>query len=326
MAAFIGDAVRSVLGQTHRDLRMVVVDDGSSDGTAEAVAAFTDPRLSLIRQENAGVSAARNRGIAEADGDALLFLDADDWLAPNALALLAHALAAAPNAVAAVGAYDRVDLWKRRRPRATRRDLLARLLVRNQFANGGHLLIRRGAIRQAGGFRPDLVYGEDWEYWVRLALHGDFALVPDASPLLFIRSRADGAYRERAADPANFHPCMSAIFGNPAVLERFGPARLAVLRRHAEAENHWVVGRELVRQGHVAEGRRWLRRSFAEAPTARRAILLAAAHALGLLPPNLHGPFRAYAVPYGISQPPAERRSDYVAPSKMASGSNAETT
>ena len=314
VAPYVGDAVRSVLAQTHRDLRMVVVDDGSTDETAAVVAGFADPRLSLIRQPNAGVSAARNRGLAEVEADAVLFLDADDWLAPNALALLAGTLADAADAVAAVGGYTLdaastcVMAGPTSRPSAPgvrhrfrcglagSRDLLPRLLVGNQFANGGHLLIRRDAVQEAGWFRRDLSYGEDWEYWVRIALRGKFAIVPGRVPLLFVRSRAAGAYRRMAAEPDAFLPCAAAIFGNPALLQQFGPARLAVLRRRAEAENQWVVGRELVRQGRALEGRRWLRRSVAAAPGPKRAVLLAVAQMLPLLPAGWHGPFRSYAV------------------------------
>ena len=108
-APFIGDSIRSVLAQTHRDLRLVVVDDGSTDATASIVTALTDPRLTLVWQVNAGVAAARNRGMAVVEGGALLFLDADDWLAPAALATLSATLDAAPEAVAAVGPYARVD-------------------------------------------------------------------------------------------------------------------------------------------------------------------------------------------------------------------------
>jgi glycosyltransferase involved in cell wall biosynthesis len=294
-----------VLGQTHRDLRLIVVDDGSTDATARVVTGFSDPRLTLIWQCNAGVAAARNRGMADADGDALLFLDADDWLAPSALADLSTTLDAAPEAVAAVGPYARMDTFQepphqppaRRHPAAPAppRDLLARLVVQNQFANGGHVLIRRTAARRAGTFRPGVIYGEDWDYFVRLALQGPFAFVPTRAPLLLVRSRADGAYRRLAADPSAFAPCMAAIFGNPDLEARFGPTRLAALRRLAEAENAWIIGRELVRQGRAGEGRRWLTRAVAAAPSLRRMALLAAARALPLLPQAWRGPFRAYA-------------------------------
>src|SRR5689334_14930827 len=109
VAPWIGAAIRSVLGQTWPDWRLVIVDDGSVDATFAVAGGFADPRLLLVRQANAGVSAARNRGAEMLDGDALLFLDADDVLATDALAVLAPALAAAPGAVAAVGPYAHLD-------------------------------------------------------------------------------------------------------------------------------------------------------------------------------------------------------------------------
>ncbi|MFC7540526.1 glycosyltransferase family 2 protein [Siccirubricoccus deserti] len=105
VARFIGVAVDSVRAQDFADWELLVVDDGSRDGTGAVVAARRDPRIRLIRQANAGVSAARSRAMEEARGEAILFLDADDWLAPDALDRLVLALAAAPEAVGAHGGY-----------------------------------------------------------------------------------------------------------------------------------------------------------------------------------------------------------------------------
>jgi glycosyltransferase involved in cell wall biosynthesis len=355
-APYVADAIGSVLGQTHRDLHLVVVDDGSTDDTAAIVGRFDDPRLTLIRQPNAGVSAARNRGAVVADGDALLFLDADDWLAPNALETLAAALEDTPQAVAAVGAVTPFVSWpglarppttipaargedvggRARRGHDTRalaspvpsypaacrvtcgrdgtdqaaspilRELLPRLLVQNQFANPGQVLIRRAAARRAGGFCPGIAYGEDWEYLIRIALQGPFAYVRHHTPLLFVRSRADGAYRRLAANPDAFVPCMNAIFDNAALRERFGPERLVSLCRRAEAENQWIIGRELVRQGNARVGRQWLRRSVVAAPGVKRIMLLAVAYMLPGVPPRCRGPFQ----PYSPSAPINRRRTD----------------
>ncbi len=326
---WIGEALASVLAQTHNAWTAYVIDDGSTDDTAEVVGLFADPRIRLIRQANAGVSAARNRGLALARGEAVLFLDADDVLAPDALARLTRVLARRPRAIASAGRFrffpdqpggdrfariraDGDGIFARIRADAgagfarirallstPRGDLLPSVLERNPFANGGHVLVRREAAERAGGFRPALAYGEDWVFWTRVAQLGRFAAAGRGGPMLAVRQRAGSAYQRMATDPAAFRPCMEAIFADPGLAARFGVTRLVRFRRRAEMENAWIVGRELVRHGRVAEGRRWLRRSVAAKPSLRRAVLLAAAHALPLLPRAVRGPFRPYAAASG---------------------------
>jgi GT2 family glycosyltransferase len=325
-APWIGDAIASVIVQTHRDWTLVVVDDGSTDGTAQVVEGYADPRIRVVRQANAGVSAARNRGLTEwcatypspqpppargggvdrgaaslplplregvgGRGDAVLFLDADDRLAPDGLARLAATLQASPDAVAAAGVCAFVGSDYTLRPPSG--DVLERLLVRNLFANGGHLLLRSAAVQATGSFLAGLAYGEDWEFCIRIALLGPFVATPGPGPVLFVRQHSGGAYQRLACDPTAFFPCMDAIFANPGLVSRFGPQRLAAIRRRADAENHWIIGRELIRHGRNVEGRAWLRRSVQVAPTPKRAALLAAAHALLLLPTALRGPFRPH--------------------------------
>lgn len=304
VAAYIGDTIASVIAQSHQDWAMVIVDDGSTDATADVVAKFPNPRVQLVRQDNQGVSAARNRGVDEADDDteAVMFLDADDFLAPDAFTRLIAALAATPRAVAAHGGYGYVRETDHPGARAMELktellpagDIFDSLIERNIFANGGHVLIRRTALDRMTGFRTDIAFGEDWEFWIRLSLHGPFAVATGPAPLLFVRRRPGSAYLTQAMRPDAFTPCMEAIFNNPMMLSRLGTARRYALRQRAEAENAWIVGRELIRHGRNFEGRTFLRRSVAAKPLARRLTLLGMAYLLEWLPPNLHGPFRAY--------------------------------
>src|SRR5438045_2163423 len=85
--ATVGAAISSALWQTYRDFEVVVVDDGSGDATREIASSFPEP-VRVVTQENAGVAAARNRGIAEAQGDVIAFCDADDVLLPQHLEAL----------------------------------------------------------------------------------------------------------------------------------------------------------------------------------------------------------------------------------------------
>ena len=84
---WIGEAIRSILAQTHRELELIVVNDGSSDDTLIRVLAFDDTRIRVVDQANAGVSAARNMGLALAKGDFICFMDGDDAMLPDNIAL-----------------------------------------------------------------------------------------------------------------------------------------------------------------------------------------------------------------------------------------------
>jgi glycosyltransferase involved in cell wall biosynthesis len=292
VAPYIGDAIRSVLGQTHTDWSMVVIDDGSSDATSDIVSTFCDDRISLIQQPNAGVSAARNSGIAARamkPKDAVLFLDGDDWLAPCALADLMTALDMHPTAIAAVGRYVRVRIDGTGKLAHTPPHgyLLPALLNRNLFANGGHLLIRSEIIDQAGPFRQDLHYGEDWEYWTRVALFGPFAALRRRPATLFVRERPGSACHGAGCDPA-LHACArDAIYSNPEIIDVIGQKRLSGLRRSVDAETAWTIGREFVRHGELAVGNRWLCRSLFSRPTVKRLFMMPLAW-------TGTGPFRQY--------------------------------
>lgn len=178
--------MRSVLAQSFADWEAVVVDDGSTDGSVEALRQFSDPRIRLVSQANAGVAAARNRGIAESRADLIAFLDADDEWMPDYLESMIALARKYPEAVIYGTNYQF---------RSPKCDLSPTILRRISLADGNGLLTnyfevasyshpplwtsavmaRREAFCRIGGFPVGVRSGEDLLTWARLALIGSMA-------------------------------------------------------------------------------------------------------------------------------------------------------
>jgi glycosyltransferase involved in cell wall biosynthesis len=173
----LGLTLRSVVWQQDVELEVIVVDDGSIDDTSEVVAAFGDPRIRLIRLDvPQGVSAARNRGIAEARAEWIAFLDDDDLWAPDKLASQLRAVKNdTGNTWVYAGAVN-VDGLTRVRGGAPPLppDRFAELLPRSNPMPGGcsNALMRTETLQRIGGFDTGLRILADWDLWLRLVRHG----------------------------------------------------------------------------------------------------------------------------------------------------------
>jgi glycosyltransferase involved in cell wall biosynthesis len=178
----IGDALRSIRAQTRPVDEIVVVDDGSTDGTAAEVTGLGVPGLVLLRQENRGPSAARNRGIAAATGDLITFLDADDEWRPDKLAIQLPLLERQEVDVVS-GCTEGVALEKQ--------GLRARSLLpewsSRQIVQVGAMLMRKRVFDRVGGFDETLRFAEDMDWCIRARERGVAVHFHDDTVLLYRR-------------------------------------------------------------------------------------------------------------------------------------------
>jgi glycosyltransferase involved in cell wall biosynthesis len=183
-AATLPATIRSVVQQTRQDFEVVVVDDGSVDGTEEALRRTTvDPRVTYHRQEQTGPAGARNAGIAAAQGAFVCLLDSDDLWLPTYLQAMADAFDAEPGAALAYTDAWRFDDLTRRifrqpimqtqkppaRPPREPEELLVELLRRNFVYTSA--TVRREVVTEVGGFTT-FTRSEDYELWLRIAARG----------------------------------------------------------------------------------------------------------------------------------------------------------
>ena len=171
-AATIGAAISSVLGQTYRDVEMVVVDDGSTDQTAAIAEAYGEP-VRVVRQENQGVAAARNRGIREAAGELIAFCDADDALLPEHLERLVR-LWDERGGITTANAYWLLPggIGKTRyRGGFPKPDEQRRAILEQNFVSPLSLF-PRAFLDELGPFDEERRRAEDWDFWIRAIFAG----------------------------------------------------------------------------------------------------------------------------------------------------------
>lgn len=180
-SALLAKTLRSVLRQQDVELEVIVVDEASTDDTSAVLSRFRDAHIRVVRHEMPlGVSAARNRGAAEARGEWLAFVDDDDLWAPDKIARQLHAAQTGGCDWAYAGSVNITDHGHivAGRPPLPPEEVVSALLRYNAIPGGGsNVVVRRTAWERVGPFDPRLRNTEDWEMWVRLAKHGPPACV-----------------------------------------------------------------------------------------------------------------------------------------------------
>lgn len=213
-APYVRKAVESVVSQTFADWELIVVDDGSGDGSGAVVQSISDPRIRVLRQENQGVSMARNNGVMEAQAPYICFLDADDWWDSRFLERMADAIHRYPDARLFGANY-----WIMRNGRQR----LAPIALPEGFQEGvidyfrtyaatlcmpvtsSSACLSRQLFLSLGGFDPKIQLGEDFLLWVSIALRHPVVFLN--TPLAYYNQDVDNGSRltkRKAYNPDTF--------------------------------------------------------------------------------------------------------------------------
>ncbi|MDR7542947.1 MAG: glycosyltransferase family 2 protein [Armatimonadota bacterium] len=258
--ALLQEAIESVRRQTYSHWELIVVDDCSEDDTWAWLSSLGDPRIRAVRLErHSERSAARNRGLAEARGEYVLFLDDDDLLTPRALERLMEAARRHPDAVGVAGAAVQFDgRGHRRRVSWVKRRWQGRVwpvVLWGRWILPGQAAIRRDELVQIGGWGERLTAGEDQELWLRLGLRGPAVLLPN----VVLKNRVHMTWR--GADTAEVESRIRQVF-----LERLPATEASLARRVLASREAFGRAATAYAENRFREAFTWWTRSLREAP------------------------------------------------------------
>jgi len=207
----ITSAVQSVLNQTFSDLEIIVINDGSKDGTEKAVLAFQDVRIKYYFQQNEGLAKTRNRAFALSGGEFITILDQDDIWEPEKLALQVDVMERNPEVgvvYSDVYVIDEHDIIRGTGRRARyRRGKVAPELLKGNYIYCPTVMFRASVLKKAGQFRTDLKIGEEYDMYLRLARICAFDFVD--KPLARYRVHSDNASRDMVRNYTETVMCLT---------------------------------------------------------------------------------------------------------------------
>jgi glycosyltransferase involved in cell wall biosynthesis len=285
---FLGEAIQSVLDQTFQDWELIVVDDGSTDGTREVVDAFADPRIHYVYQENQGNPAARNTALRLARGEYVACLDADDAWFPEKLEKQVAKLDSLPPTVGLV--YGNVYLFSDEDGSIIQRFLEIQIPPRGRvfkklLPNEGYFihdtaaLIRREVFDRVGLYDESLLRFQDWEMWVRIARVYEVETLDE--PLARVRRHSSNAI----GSLDKMHRYGQAARWKVMASYPLNREERRILRQNL-ALHEYTYGIELLRLGRRGDAWKALFRALRLCPGERKAYVHLA---LPLLSPRLYG-------------------------------------
>jgi glycosyltransferase involved in cell wall biosynthesis len=300
---YITETISSVLNQTYQNFELIIVDDGSPDRSIEICQQFDDPRIKIIRQNNQGVCAARNTGIAQATGQYLAFLDGDDLWLPKKLEKHIEHFQSSPDVGVSFSRSAFIDenskaLGIYQMPKLT--EITPSLILRrNPIGNGSAPVIRKEAleaikyyedsieIQKECYFDPKLAHFEDVECWLRIALLTDWKTegIPEALTLYRVNSKGASCNLDKQIEDLEKVLAKTKTYA-PNLIDEHGKAAKAYeMRKLARWAVRLKAAPMAVNMSHRALSTYW--RMIVEEPE-KTLLTLAAAYSLYLLPQQIY--------------------------------------
>ncbi len=307
---YVTMSIQSVLTQTYADFELLIVDDGSTDGSLRLCQQFTDPRIQIIQQQNRGLAGARNTGIRHAKGKYIALLDSDDLFAPEKLQRHVEHLDRSPNVGISFSRSAFIDdhgqpLGYYQMPKL-KEITTPDILCRNPIGNGSAPVIRRQVLQEIAvqknlyGVVEDFFFddsfrqSEDIECWLRMATQTSWLFEGIPEPLTLYRVNAGGLSASIPKQLASWERVMEKIktYDLP-LLEEWGSLarayQLRYLARRAWQLRDKSLALKLIHEALLTDGRMLVKEPQ------RTLMTLGAIYLLALLPKKTYGYVQAYA-------------------------------
>jgi GT2 family glycosyltransferase/tRNA A-37 threonylcarbamoyl transferase component Bud32 len=271
-ADFLPGAIQSILAQTYADFELIIVNDGSTDGTKALLDTLTDTRIRVIHQANQRLPRALNAGFAAATGELLTWTSADNYCAPLFLEALVAALDAHPDAGLAYSAFGWINESDQITGIHRDQDFSYHSLLAQNPGNAS-FLYRRACQDRVGQYDPELEGAEDWDMWMRIVEHYSTVYVPEILYYYRMHDRSMTSQKREQVHRAScgaFRKAVTRKQGTFSLGDLYPALQFCADQRAAEFHACLDFGTTLLRSpfSQVDLAVRFLERARAAAPTA----------------------------------------------------------
>jgi glycosyltransferase involved in cell wall biosynthesis len=257
---YIGEAIASVLGQSFTDFELLIINDGSTDGSKEIIGSFTDKRIRLINQTNQGIAAALNIGLLNAKADLVARFDADDICQPERLGLQYEFLKSNPEYIVVGSNVKYIDMHDEfvfnGRMSAYSDEAIRGLILKNCPFIHSSVMFRKGAVLKAGSYNIHAHAFEDHLLWLKLLDYGKACNLPEM--LVKVRLAPESISIDEKWRTKRFHEIKSGAIRSGNITEPEGTELLSILKQQnnptiKEGSYYSLLGKKYLWDNHQPE-------------------------------------------------------------------------